>query len=176
MLSQHQRKTKKLIQDSLSSALTWFMLVLSYSSWTALSCRILCRKAGGWWTSMGAAVWLAGSRTASSKYSSLVGHITKHPTWLCAMTASNWSVKENISNMLYHTVLILVATNKRETQGHGISSCLEKKTTTKYHFCLCLFWYIVASFWKCSDSNNSVRKTLASRAITFYQHRPQFCQ
>lgn len=83
--------------------------------------------------------------------------------------------KENISNMLFHAVLILVETNKTETQGHGISSCLVKKTN-QVSFCLCLFWYIVPSFWKCSDSNNSGRKMLAFRAITFYQHRPQFCQ
>ncbi|TNN40145.1 hypothetical protein EYF80_049678 [Liparis tanakae] len=41
------------------------------SSCTELSCRILCRKEGGWWMSTGTGVWLEGSRTASSKYSSL---------------------------------------------------------------------------------------------------------
>lgn len=83
---QQGKKMSKIIKEieketdtrAVFPALTWFMLMLSYSSWTALSCRILCRKAGGWWMSMGAAVWLAGSRTVSSKYSSLVERICKN--------------------------------------------------------------------------------------------------
>lgn len=133
--------------------LTWFKLVLSYSSWTALSWRILCRKAGGWWMSMGAAVGLAGSRTASSKYSSLMGHVIKkhgYVQWRHLVLV----YKENISNRNR------LFCSRRKTRVDMRELMSQMSCSSWFPFCLhcfntSIYCDTVSSSWKFSDSNNS---------------------